>query len=392
MKRNLLQVAGAVALSLTVAFAGCTRGEGDASSAPRTVLLKVALPEVATRADDASSLSGTEPFQPGWLFFTNAGGTITRALQITSTGNYQATTPDANEVGVGQLTGGVQILNVPGPSTVVHVISNLPSGVGTGWNAATAVGENITVYTGAGITVESQYDATNGDGSKVTLYGYGNITVVMLPDLFSASVALDPVAGRLEIAKISADVSEIVSFKVTGVFVNQYYASLPVNGTVASGVLPVDNLSTVGNYALNAGTYLVASHHVFFDVDDYSSTGTPPAATPLVSTKVWAYNLLAPALAGYFPHVVIKITNIDVVDDATNGAYENGTWYLTIANVQVNGTGAYLPFLKGNIYRLEDVAFTLSDLGSVPELTTKKVTVAVSVTAWAPQTVTPVLQ
>jgi hypothetical protein len=400
MKRNFLQVAGAVALSLTVAFAGCSRDEGDASSAPRSVILKVALPEVATRAEAAPE-SGQETFQPGWLFFTNAGGTITRALQITPTGNYQSTTPDGNEVGVGQFSGGVEILNVPGPSAKVHVISNLPAtGTWTTWNATNAVGKNISEYAGESITVQSQYNGTTagpqaeGDGSAVTLYGSGDITPVMAgaPDEFEATVALVPIAGRVEITKFSTDILEITGFDVTGVFVNNYYPALAIDGTIGTSAI-TDNGSTVGNYVSGSTSYQAIDLEKLFNVGTYSAVSQE--ATPPTSGDVWAYNLLAPALGTgqhYFPHIVIKIENITVADPV-NAAFAGGTtWYLTIANVQVNGTGAYLDFVKGNIYRLEEVAFTLSDLGSLPELTTKKVTVAVSVTAWAGQTVTPVLQ
>jgi hypothetical protein len=391
MRKNFLQVAGAVALSLTVALAGCSREEGIANSEPRTVLLKIALPKVATRAE-AEALSGTEAFQPGWLFFTNAGGSITRALEITDDGDYNDES-DGDEVGVEQLEEGIEIVNVPGTSTFVHVISNLPEGVDDDWNADDAVGDNISTYAGAAITVESQYNESDGDGSAVTLYGTGEIVPVQdgEEDEFKADVALDPVAGRVEIAKISADADEITSFNVTGVYVNYYYPDLAINGTVGSSVI-TNNGSDPANYSGDQDAAYEDLEGILFDEDTYESDEDLLSAAP--ASGVWAYNLLAPALGSdeqYFPHIVIKIEDIEVESDG-DVAFEGKTWFLVIANVKESDEGDNLPFLKGTVYRIANVPFTLDDLADRPELDKKRVTVTVSVNSWTGKDVLPVLQ
>jgi hypothetical protein len=312
-------------------------------------------------------------------------------LQITTSGVYnEATNPD--EVGVAQLTNGsaVAIENVPGPTTIVHVFSNLPSGWST-WNPS--AGEHISTYSEAALDVEEVYNSVNGDASKVVLYGIGHLAPSGTPDEFEAPVDLFPVAGRLEIAKITAS-SEITSFDVTGVFVNNYYPTLATDGTKDN--YSISRHGSAPTSYTSGGYYAAAFSGILFDEETYSSNGSLEAKS--ASSNLWAYNLLAPALLGtedYFPHVVIKIDNIVVQDPSTNAAYEDGEWFLTIANVYLStdiSTKTPLDFEKSNIYHIPNVAFTLSDLGDVPELTTKAVTVEVDVKKWGKKEVLPILQ
>jgi hypothetical protein len=48
--------------------------------------------------------------------------------------------------------------------------------------------------------------------------------------------------------------------------------------------------------------------------------------------------------------------------------------------------------LKGTVYKIANVPFTLDDLADRPELDKKRVTVTVSVNPWTAKTVLPVLQ
>jgi hypothetical protein len=381
---------------LTVALAGCTRGE-DTNSEPRTVFLKVTTSEVTTRAEAAGIPDQTQAaFQPGWLFFTNAGGTITRVLRIseTATGTPYNEQTNPNEVTVGQLTGagGQAIENVPGPTTGVHVFSNLPSG----WSPWTPLaGQNISMYSEAPLDVEEVYNSSNGDASKVVLYGKGVLAATLNPDEFEAPVTIFPVAGRLEIEKITAS-AEITSFNVAGVYISEYYPTLAIDGTIGS-YLPFSHGPDETKYVANAGgsNYTTAFSGIIFDEGTWSSASQ--VAQP-ASSNVWAYNLLAPALGSgqhYFPHVVIKIENIIVANPTINAAYQGKTWFLTIANVYLStdiSTKTPLDFEKSNIYNISNVAFSLSDLGDVPELTTKTVSVEVEVQEWTKNDVLPILQ
>jgi hypothetical protein len=397
MRKNFLQVASAVALSLTVAFAGCTREEGNASSETRSVFLKVASAETRAMVAPVPTLTETT-LGDGWLFFTNGSGVISKILEIGTTNDYDPGTAD-DVVGTTELEDGIQIEDVPGTATRVYVFSNVH---GTAWQPSD--GDNVSTYEAKAVTVLSQYTAA-GDVSVVTLYGSGNIIddpdISAADDEFIADVEVAPVAGRIEIDKITARAEEVTTFNVTGVFINYYYHTTTINGTFVAGDF-VNNGPTVANYAPvgSGGTYPLPVGALYDVTTVNSSTGSllPAPVAPVVEQtldNVWAYNVLAPARTGYFPHIVIKI-NITAVANVAYAAFVGQDYYLTITNVVAAGTvnpdaDDYLDFTKGKIYTIDNISFSLGDLSTTPEPAEKKVTVTVTVLPWVTTPVDPVL-
>jgi hypothetical protein len=139
-------------------------------------------------------------------------------------------------------------------------------------------------------------------------------------------------------------------------------------------------------------------------VDRGSADNTPVADREGVvpnGAAVWGYNLLPLAAGSYFPHFVIEISNIDVVDDTSPeyGKYENTepnelnppvipTFYLTVKGVASQSLGS-LDLVKGNVYHIDEVLFSLSDLSPIPEPADKNVRCLVTITKWVATTVTP---
>jgi hypothetical protein len=388
MKRNFLQLTSAAALLLAVSIAGCSR-ENETAGEDQTVYLRVLA--TGTRAV-ATPVTGKTTLTTGHVFFTSGSGVITKTLEIGSTAYADA---NSTTVTTTQLDAGVPILAVPGNTSKVHVFGNVPSTVLT----IPVVGESITTLLEAAIDVTTQH-ATNGDVSKVTLLGSGDIRATATPGQFTADVDVFPVAGRLEIGKITGNSTEIASFTVKGIYINNYYHSLGIDGTVLDEDDLKNNGSASATYAPSVSTpapYPTDDNGVYFDAT-LSSNSNDGVVTPGTG-QAWAYNLLAPKnpAARYFPHVVIELTSITFKAGYTApDAYKSGSWYLTIkevykTNVTTPGETDYLTFTKGNIYQIADVPFSLGQLAATPEPGDKQVTVKVTVKAWEAVPVKPVI-
>jgi hypothetical protein len=385
MKSKFLNLTIAAALLLAAILAGCTREETNDVNATRSLLLKV-LP-ATTRATAPPVASGVKSTlqAPGWVFFVSSSGLITKKLEIKANGAdpYDATNfPD--QVTVSDLSG-VEIQNVPASSSRVHVFATLPS-TGT-LPAVTAGVTNISACLGAPLTVANV--ASGGNVSSIPLSGNGSIVANGGDaDEFEAGVEIAPVAGRVELAKISADAGEISEFKVSGVYVNYYYGS--VDFTLApAGVDPlVNNGQVKASYAAGQAGYTTAGLL-------HDEPGTTSAASAVdFAPNVIAYNLLPRAATGYFPHLVLKITGVKTKDVALQATYDNGgdPWFITVTNVVTSAAPAVnLDFESCKIYKIGNLKFGLGDLSVVPEPSNKRVTVTASVQEWVAVPVEPVL-
>jgi hypothetical protein len=204
-------------------------------------------------------------------------------------------------------------------------------------------------------------------------------------------VEIAPAAARVELDKLTAD-GTIKKFTVAGVYVNYFYSSLPFSGSTALSTL-LDGGNTASHYVSTANPGGSAPDYTTLtSVWDEPATASSAGVAELASSEVFAYNLLVPNTTNYFPHIVIKLTDVFMPDlSATDDNPYTGTWFLTIGGVK-DGTGAvYLE--KANVYHIADLAFSLGDLGPIPEPgVSKQVYVDVTVKAWTVQTVTPVLK
>jgi hypothetical protein len=385
MKRNLFSLASAAAFVLAVVFAGCTREEvKDGKDGVSAVTVRISLGE--SRA--ATSVTpGTNPtFTTGWILFTSGAGIVVEAEQIGGSG---ASIADLTNPGTGVT------FTVPATASAVHVFGTVADV--TAW-PTTLLGASISSITGTVVTVADLYNS--GDATKIPLYGSAAIT----PDgqgNFESNPQISVIAGRVEIKSIAMayDAATVTSFKVKNIFVNYFYPSQ----NFAASLLPstiTNGGSTPGNYAASTPPYTTAS--VLYDVVGITSADLPAggpyareAVVPTPTADRWAYNLLAPASGTYFPHFVIEISNIDVVavsGDPNYDTYEDGnpTFYLTVKGV-ASQVGAALDFTKSNVYQIEEVLFSLSDLSTIPEPADKNVKCVVTVKPWVTQVVTPIL-
>jgi hypothetical protein len=378
MKKISLSIIAVAALLVAVTFTGCTREESKNDNGPATLVLKIEQ-GVESRANVASVSNTTVTLSSGWVFVSNGVGRIVHALEIVATG----ITAGDGEVCIDDLIAGngKAVFAIPSGATTVHVFGNV-TGV-TAWpagvTAANAIGDDITTYTeGTKITV-SNLSVTNGV-ANVPLYGSDGIAGG--PSAFTSSPKVYPVAGRIEIAKISALKSNITAFTVDEIFINNYYPSRNFIGGLGDAL--VNNGTTVANYATSSpGKYEGLTAGELYDLDDLAAgddSGTPPRMVAKPVSNILAYNLTAPTTDDYyFPHIVLKLTGVTTATDVLP-KLTGATKYLTVKTAtDVDGL---ISFKKGNIYKIADIQFSNTDLAETPEPQLGTLTVKATIVNW----------
>jgi hypothetical protein len=406
MKKNSLNFIYAAALLLAVGLVGCSRESANDENEARSVVLTVT--SSSTRAvTEPITGSTTTPLKAyGRVFFVSSGGTITKMLPImadTDSGTDYATSSGATlNIKDLKLGTAVEITGVPSNSTQVYVVSGLPAA-----NFFDAVGAatNVSAYLAAAYDVEDAYDSeTSTLGGVRTVPQIGSGIIVhdgsAYADQFVAAVDIYPAVGRVELTQLTGKTGEITSFKVQGVYVNNFFETISLDGTPASYV-PKDNGSTTAEYSGTNPGYYENKPWVY---DEHASTGWESAGGVLKfektsdSGEVLGYNLLARQLGStdhYFPHLVIEITDVVCVDSDNHNLYKDKTWYLTITNVVAHDAvqieDNWVKFEAGKVYQIENLPFELGNLSPVPEPSDKKVTCTVTVKPWVVMNVDPVL-
>jgi hypothetical protein len=392
MKSKFLNIMIAAALLTTAGLAGCSREETNDEGATRVMLLKVT-PATTRAAGTPVNASTTVALKaPGHVFFVTSSGTIVKKLEIKADGTaneYTAATPD--QVTSAQLTGGsgVQVENVPASASRVHVFGTVPSTF-----SSIAPGTNISEYVEAALAVGDVYKS-DGSVDNVILAGSGSIVATVAPGEFTTTVQVAPAAGRVELARVSA-ADEITSFTVTGVYVNYYYDVLGVNGKDLGSTITrfENNGSTGANYAGASAKY--TGKPALYD--EPSAANSVSGAVTFGTGKALAYNLLAPNFTPsfvtppdkYFPHLVLKITNVVPKDGTLSATYAGKTWFITVTSVALAADlTAPLAFEAGKVYNIGDLFFGLGDLADKPEPDVKKVRVKVTVKSWELVNVVP---
>lgn len=240
------------------------------------------------------------------------------------------------------------------------------------------------------------------------------------------AINIKPVSSRLEIGKLTAEKSgateetavDIKDFEVLGIYVNQFYTEGALDPKFnEEGRAKVANGSTVSNYSLTH--YSAISMSDFTDYgfmcDDFTQNPLTGAAytqdnsiwqvTP-ADGKYYGYPVLAgddqPLEGGLsdVANIVIKLNvsfDKDLVDQETGvvtlPAGEPKVKFLTITGYKkVSGNESITKFVRGEVYRMDNVAFKITDLTDVPYEGEKAINATVNVLPWVSVPVTPEIQ
>lgn len=375
-------------MAATTLLASCSKEQGN--NAPTgdatNVSIKIEKP-VISRAEETAVGTPQVSFTSGTLYLTTSSGQIRRYHPLSNASNGDLGVNGSNlQISAMELAAGTSLTNVPSDVANIYIIGNAPSTLPT-----TGM---IDVVLATLADSESQYDGVTVGGGigNVTLYGTNTLTVVDA-DNKSASLYVFPICARIEIAGVSVGGS-VTGLDLNGVFVNNYYASMPVNA--ALGTLTPTNHGPGGTliYGDNTTEYPTASVWL----KDWSATGftgNAPAAG-----KVWAYNVLAPgtfdnaagttaaAVGADTPHIILSISNIL---PATLGL--TGTQFVTVNKFVDAGDGiTEVTGLKpGCVYTISAANFVITENEPGVEAETSKVTVKVTITpfTWTTQAIKP---
>lgn len=321
---------------------------------PKEVILKMSfssstnLKSVETPILDQSVID----IDRGAIYFTSATGQITKMVTLTSA--------LINEM----KTTGASISNVPSNSTAVHIVGNvdgLPTDPG---NISTVKEKILNVNLLTNIQSVPLYGSTTG------FTGSGP---------YSSSVSLSTPVARIQIEDLKATGSLITSYKVTGIFVNNYYGSAKVDKTPL-GTL-INNGSTVANYVSGSAAYPSATLANIYDYDTNGvGTLTSLTYTPAAG-KVWAYNIFADGTSK--PHIIIRLESLAPAASFTN------PMFLTVKSFKSGGSTVEVE--GGKIYTFKAGSFTFDggNLTEQPELSEITVNVSVSLMKWTEVPIEP---
>ncbi len=253
----------------------------------------------------------------------------------------------------------------------VYVIGNVTA-------VSPVVGGSASALLATTVEVADQTD-TAGGLTTATLYGEGQIIDVtpgsngqVAGAEREAIFSVKPHAARFEISKIAGDAT-ISSFELAGIYINNTYVKLGLNGSALDA-----NLLAAGGDLLNYGTDVAeysstqgySSYATLYD--EFTGLASTSAAVEPASGTVWSYNVLAPAGQGNavsaVPHIVLHFENMSL---ASTGMYTNqttgnsGEAYLTISRYFLGGLEQAIEASK--IYKIASVDFDENDLDDVPE-------------------------
>lgn len=227
--------------------------------------------------------------------------------------------PTANsyKIGIETLNDGYEFKNLPSTSKDVHVVGNTVL-------SADEVKGSIKKIINKQLAVESQSEI-----DQVNLYGHDNLHTDAnnLEGPLVANVTLAPIVSRLELTQLKAKGDFIKSFRVSGVFVDNYLAEADLDGktdidrVVANGSNSVDFVGGAGNYtqALDGVVYDYYSKDKVTSVDNIAK---------LENENVWGYNVFAKKGNGIVPHLVIRIEDIKTAEGDYN--LNGGVLFLTV--------------------------------------------------------------
>lgn len=376
-----------VAILFILSLTGCSNeSENIPQTDAQSVVIKLDLSGDKTRAvaDPTTATTKELKFKDGYLFFVNEYDIITKRIEILPVGYAQPLTDDQIKIDLLTASQGHEIEGVPGSSTKVYMIGNIPSGV------TVPTSGNIKDVQALPIAVGTQNDAAGS--TTVSLYGTGDIKEYETPkpNAKQAAISVNVIAGRIELGKLTADEDgNIESFKIDGVYINRYCPEMTLDGKAASAAF-VNNGDDTTNYPqTTAGT---GTPYDGLKLHDWY--GTPLASTDNeavpATNKVWAYNLLAPTAKladtdtdGFErPRVIIRLSDIKLKNSGASSSAYNVPMYLTMRLKEASGTEEIASFEPGHVYQIDDVEFDEHNLYNAPEKSVISVGVTVTLVDW----------
>lgn len=365
------------ALAATVAFASCSKEEGNGGGLPaegKEMFVKISKPSESVNVRSIGLPSGTTTvnFETGTIIFALEGGQIVKLVDIIA--DQQDSDPENFKVTVADLEAGVILGKINSQTKHCYLYAN-EGGVDVAGKAT--VGANISALQAEAWDFD---DINLADVADVPLYGYGPVSLAteQSQEVLKASFKVAPVSARVQVEQTEGT-DKVKSYKLTGIFVNNYYASMKANLAFAANSIN-DNGQLPATYTGSGGTY---STHT--NMRDYAAAGIGFSDDQLVYTAedrdgvepedqtVFGYNVFpnySPLTSTQLPHVIIRLEDV-VVSTYNEGddIWEDKNWgtrFLTIVGYTGTTLGNISNFEGGMSYTLKNVKFDQTNLGEFP--------------------------
>lgn len=402
-----------MAITLLMSFSSCSNDddsmEKNDNSGSKNIYLKISR-GLATYAEGVSHYYDNRPIEEiiklnsGNLYFTNKDGNIKRhffiSSDVTSVTNINIAT---------LMNKGVTIADIPGDVKKVYIVGNTSDLPTAG---------NISIVKEKVLKIQSQVDLSN-----VNLYGEADaIDTQTISDdtknkLYKAEIALVPTVARIELPSIIANCKVITGFKVAGIFIDNYYSTANVDGTVVANIL-INNESNPAAFGGKIGgigetaEYPATLNPAIYDwfktpieaelTDVYSQSLY--LAKPTADNKVWVYNVFAAPKGSAVPRIIVRLT--DITTDPKSGIEYKVDQYITVRgftiprftrsstranDLESNNSHIVTMFEPGSIYHILSIDFDEKNLSPIPNLKPIDVQVSVKIASWERVDVTPQL-
>lgn len=385
MKKNFKCLAF-MAAALLVGFSSCSNDNDNAggnldAKTPKNMKITINLP--GTRTEGPAQGKTTASFTFGDLYLTDAAGTIKAHYDINS---ESGTETIGNTIKLADLTKGVLLKNLPGDAIYVYLVGNTKVLDTNNQPEKLPITGNISTVKALSLGIDSQV-ATEINGvltNNVNLYGEttatnnnGELSEDGKTKLYKATITLAPTVARVELGSIKAT-GDIESFQVDGIFVDYYYPTASIDGTVDDATIAKHN--EVVNFMNTFAGYPKSLYDWITKASDAN------VVAPTKDKEVWGYNVFASAAGSAVPRIIIRLSDVK----AKTGKY-TGPQFITIKGLKENGT--LLGKIKaGSVYSLAaGLEFNEKDITVDPNTENIDVNVTVTVNPWNVVVVTPTL-
>ncbi|MCD7977684.1 MAG: hypothetical protein LUG51_11210 [Tannerellaceae bacterium] len=366
---------------------GVTPGPGVEAEGVGDVYLRFTEDSGVTSRAESVEVSGglLVNFQSGMIFFVdNTTDVIEKSFTIGSGVEADYT--------LMQLTEGTIFTAIPNNANVVYILANHEI------QGNTDPGSDMKAILAETTDLSEQADDNFGV-SNVSLAGFGGLVNSTRQGVSrEAVVNVDPVVGRIELFQVRSEYPAldpaapaqyaVTSFKIAGVFINNFYYEAPVYGGLDNaGVQPFNFYGVPAEYdsKSNGGEYEDSWEKYVYDLySPFSATGSAGALADAngvvkpADNKVWGYNLFPNPSS--LPRIVLHLKDVEyayytdptdgssapVTGDFVNSTTGDATAYLTVKTYTAS-SGIIEKLSAGNIYKISDLKFRYEHLTEVPD-------------------------
>lgn len=312
----------------------------------------------------------------------------------------------------------VTITGIPSSSKYLYFMANIKTDPSQSYPAVEGTGSS---------DARLRLDRLQGAAQNVPMSGLSPAFTQIADNNYSASVSISPILARIEIGKVTCKnitpgspiSSDITGYKLSGVFINNLYQYVLLDGKPYSSSLV--NITNQASWDTNWSTYFTnnvnfphftggspaspsdwtanafvnyctptASGMIFYPDPTNGSSITNPGTTPL---KAWTYQVSPSSQAttstpvADMPHIILKLTDVTYVDNPLGPK----TLFVVVSKYKMQGTSNnVLDFKRGNIYRIDDLSFDVTQATEKPYDKNISVTCSVTVNNWVINSIVPV--